>query len=74
MHEALAALFDIDKSDPATGIKISLKKPELPLATPASPTPDFTYTPDTVHIVNGRVVFDRGAIRPGVFGQPLRFN
>ncbi|HEX6066423.1 MAG TPA: 3'-5' exonuclease [Longimicrobiales bacterium] len=56
MHEALAALFDIDQSDPATGIKISLKKPELPLTTPASPTPDFTYTPDTVHIVNGRVV------------------
>jgi DNA polymerase III epsilon subunit family exonuclease len=79
MLEELASLLNIDKSDPSTGIKISLKpKPadprivpapltqgdgrealsaELPLA--ASPTLPFAHSPsrpDTVHIVNGRVV------------------
>jgi DNA polymerase-3 subunit epsilon len=67
MHEALAALFDIDRSDPSTGIKISLKRPgmgekehrsngELPLTGPVSPAPQFIYTPNAVHITHGRVV------------------
>jgi DNA polymerase III epsilon subunit family exonuclease len=66
MLEELAALLNIDKSDPSTGIKISLKprpadprivpqpSTELPLA--VSSTPRFDGTPDAVHIVNGRVV------------------
>lgn len=54
MHEALAKLFDIDRSDPSTGIKIALKRvqAELPL-TAAEPLPEPGYG---VHIVNGRVV------------------
>ena len=67
MRDALAALFDIDSSDPSTGIKISLKKPgigateqpgngELVFPVSASAVPRFSYTPDAVHITNGRVV------------------
>ena len=66
--ESLESLFHIDRSDPSTGIKISLKKPadtapaqkqangELELYTPITPLPRFTGSPDSVHIVNGRVV------------------
>ncbi len=66
--ENLESLFHIDRSDPSTGIKISLKKPadapptqkqvnpELDLYTPITPVPRFTGSPDSVHIVNGRVV------------------
>ncbi len=66
MSPELAALFDIDRSDPSTGIKISLKKTtpetrpasaaELPLAEVDATRSAFTYTPGAVHIVNGRVV------------------
>lgn len=67
-NEGLESLFHIDRSDPSTGIKISLKKPpeigeteklgngELELYTPVSPVPRFTGHPDSVHIANGRVV------------------
>ena len=66
--ESLEQLFHIDRSDPSTGIKISLKKlvspgeaeqrgvTELELHTPVSPPPRFTGSADAVHIVNGRVV------------------
>jgi DNA polymerase-3 subunit epsilon len=75
MLEELASLLNIDKSDPSTGIKISLKpRPadprivpqartenrgttELPLS--VSPALRFTespHSPESVHIVNGRVV------------------
>lgn len=67
MDPSLAELFDIDRSNPSTGIKITLKKPalrateqagngELPLDAPITPAPRFSYTPDAVHVVNGRVV------------------
>jgi DNA polymerase III epsilon subunit family exonuclease len=68
MRAELAALFDIDSSDPSTGIKISLKKPaeigetekrgdgELPLSGPVSPIPRFTYSTNSVHITHGRVI------------------
>ncbi|HEX6611385.1 MAG TPA: 3'-5' exonuclease, partial [Hyphomicrobiaceae bacterium] len=62
MKEILASLFDIDASDPSTGIKISLKQasrpaaaapqPEIPLVAPATPAPAIYG----VQIVNGRVV------------------
>lgn len=53
-RESLEQLLHIDRSDPSTGIKISLKavQPELPLE-PAQPRPEPGYG---VHIVNGRVV------------------
>jgi DNA polymerase III epsilon subunit family exonuclease len=70
MSDRLESLFHIDRSDPSTGIKISLKKPgtsahpgsggdanrELSLPISVSPIPRFSYTPEAVHIVNGRVV------------------
>ena len=49
MNDVLASLFDIDRSDPSTGIKIALKK-AVPIATP------IPHTEYGVHIVNGRVV------------------
>lgn len=64
----LDSLFHIDRSDPSTGIKISLRRPaetgetenrgsgELELLTPVSPVPGFAGAPDAVHVVNGRVV------------------
>jgi DNA polymerase III epsilon subunit family exonuclease len=53
-REHLESLFHIDRSDPSTGIKISLKKaqPELPLVS-ATPLPEPGYG---IQIVNGRVV------------------
>ena len=49
MNDVLASLFDIDRSDPSTGIKIALKK-TIPVA------PPIPHTEFGVHIVNGRVV------------------
>ena len=63
----LESLLHIDRSDPSTGIKISLKRlgigemgkrgnGELELDLSVSPSPPFSYSPDGVAIVNGRVV------------------
>ncbi len=67
MKPELESLFHFDRSDPSTGIKISLKKlepgetekrgnGELELTLSVSPFPPFPYSPDGVAIVNGRVV------------------